>query len=233
MKFNRYAIYYTAPQGPLADFGASWLGWDLATGREVPHQTLPDLSQQEVAEITQTPRKYGFHGTIKPPFRLADGYDAQDLMQAFQSAAHQVDTVTLDGLKLEQIGRFLALVVDGDQSALAGLAGHMVATLDPFRAPASDEELARRRAAGLTPRQDEMLMKWGYPYVFDDFKFHLTLSGKLDPDRAAQIRDQLVPLLAPILPRPFTVSDLTLVGEDTDGRFHEISRIGLGASATS
>lgn len=233
MQFNRYAIYYTAPQGPLADFGASWLGWDLVTGREVPHQTLPDLSQNEIAEITQTPRKYGFHGTIKPPFRLADGCDAEGLLQAFQSSAHQVAPVTLDGLKLAQIGRFLALVVDGDQSALAGLAGRMVAELDPFRAPSGDEELARRRAANLTPKQDEMLVKWGYPYVFDEFKFHLTLSGKLDPSRAAQIWDVLAPLVAPILPRPFVVGDLTLAREDADGRFHEISRIALGAAATA
>ncbi|WP_338068773.1 DUF1045 domain-containing protein [Aliiroseovarius marinus] len=233
MQFKRYAIYYTAPQGALADFGASWLGWDLVTGREVPHQTLPDLSQTEIAKITQTPRKYGFHGTIKPPFRLAEGCDAEGLLQAFQRAARQVAPVTLDGLKLAQIGRFLALVIDGDQAPLAALAGHMVAKLDPFRAPANDAELARRRAAGLTPAQDEMLVKWGYPYVFDEFKFHLTLSGKLDPNRAAQVRDVLAPLVAPILPRPFVVGDLTLVGEDAEGRFHEISRIALGASATA
>ncbi len=120
MQFNRYAVYYTVPQGPLADFGASWLGWDLVTGREVPHQTLPDLSQNEIAEITQTPRKYGFHGTIKPPFRLADGCDADGLMLAFQRAASQVAPVTLDGLKLAQIGRFLALVVDGGSECSGG-----------------------------------------------------------------------------------------------------------------
>lgn len=229
MKFNRYAIYYTAPPGPLADFGASWLGWDLVSGRGVSHQTLPGLSRAEIAEITQTPRKYGFHGTIKPPFRLADGCDAEGLTLAFQRAAREGAPVTLEGLKLAQIGQFLALVVDGDQAALAGLAGHMVAALDGFRARPSDAELARRRAAGLTPAQDRMLVEWGYPYVFDEFKFHLTLTGKLDPSRAEQIRDVLAPMVTPILPRPFRVVDLTLVGEDTDGRFHEISRVALGA----
>ncbi|WP_424944599.1 DUF1045 domain-containing protein [Aliiroseovarius crassostreae] len=232
MKFNRYAIYYTAPQGAqgaLAEFGASWLGWDVARGRAVAHPDLPGLSRSEIAEITQTPRKYGFHSTIKPPFRLAEGTDADGLAQAFERAAGEVAPVTLDGLTLAQIGRFLALVVEGDQAALAGVAGHMVAALDGFRAPASDAELTRRRAAGLTPVQDRLLVTWGYPYVFDEFRFHLTLTGALDPGRAAQIRDALVPVLGPILPRPFRVVDLTLVGEDADGRFHEISRVALGA----
>lgn len=228
MQVNRYAIYYTAPQGALADFGASWLGWDIATGQEVPHPKLPGLSRSEISEVTQTPRKYGFHGTIKPPFRLAEGCDAQGLLHAFERAAGEVSPVTLDGLKLAQIGRFLALVVDGDQAPLADLAGHMVATLDAFRAPASDAELARRRAAGLTPAQDQMLLKWGYPYVFDAFKFHLTLTGQLYTGHASQIRDALAPVLTPILPRPFVVGDLTLVGEDSAGRFHEISRVALG-----
>ena len=69
MKFDRYAIYFT-PQGSLAEAGAAWLGWDLARGRTVAH---PDVAGLDVAALTETPRKYGLHATIKPPFVLAEG----------------------------------------------------------------------------------------------------------------------------------------------------------------
>ncbi|MDA5093779.1 DUF1045 domain-containing protein [Aliiroseovarius sp. KMU-50] len=230
MKFSRFAIYYTPTPGPLADFGARWLGWDMSRGQETPHPDLPGLPAKEISEVTQNPRRYGFHATIKPPFHLAQGADAASLTHAFQRAAQERPPVTLPGLKLSRIGGFLALVVDGDQTPVAQLAGHMVATLDHFRAPATDQELARRRRAGLTPRQEEMLLTWGYPYLFDEFRFHLTLTGKLDVDHAGRISSTLEPILTPLLPCPFTIGDLTLVGEDAAGNFHEISRIALGAS---
>ena len=55
-RFARYAVYYTPEPGPLADFGAAWLGWDIATGAEVAHPDLPGLPRP-VTELTATPRK--------------------------------------------------------------------------------------------------------------------------------------------------------------------------------
>lgn len=220
--FERYAIYYTpARQTALADFGAAWLGWDSATGVAVAHPAVVDL---DVAAITETPRKYGFHGTIKPPFRLAQGQSASALDQALADLCAQTAPVTLTGLRLARLGRFLALVPDGDATALAGLAARAVQDLDPFRAPATEAEMAKRRAARLSPAQDAMLVRWGYPYVLDQFRFHLTLTRRLDPDTAAEAEAALGPILADLPLRPYTLTGLTLLGEDETGRFHQITR---------
>lgn len=220
--FSRYAIYYQ-PTGALADFGAHWLGWDLATGRDMAH---PAIAGVDVSTITATPRKYGFHGTIKPPFRLADGTTLGGLIDATASLVRLLNPVQMDGLSLRHIGRFLALTPDGNATALTALAGHVVAELDAFRAPPTDAELARRRAAGLTPVQDALLLRWGYPYVMDQFKFHLTLTGKLDDTQAATAQTALAAHL-PALPAPFTLDALTLVGAREDGYFETIQRFTL------
>ncbi|HBR36147.1 MAG TPA: phosphonate metabolism protein, partial [Sulfitobacter pontiacus] len=63
--FKRYAIYYTPPPGDFARRGAVWLGWDVQAGEAVAH---PDIEGLDIAKLTQRPRKYGLHGTVKAPF---------------------------------------------------------------------------------------------------------------------------------------------------------------------
>lgn len=224
--YERYAIYYAPPPGPLAGFGAAWLGWDAAAGRTVAHPEVAGLPRP-VAELTATPRKYGFHGTVKPPFRLAPGRTVEALHAAAAGLAAGLAPVTLDGLGLHRIGGFVALTPEGDTAGLARLAAAAVEGLDAFRAPAPAAETDRRRAAGLSPRQEELLARWGYPYVMEEFRFHLTLTGNLPAAEAGAVATALAPVLAPILPRPFTIDGLCLFGEAADGRFHLLHRYTL------
>ncbi len=226
MHFERYAIYYTAPAGQLADFGASWLGWDVANGTKVAH-TNWSLAGFDISEVTKTPRKYGFHGTIKPPFRLAEGRGAESLHQETQALCNQLQKVSLDGLELSQLGRFLALTPRGDASPLAKLAAHVVKELDGFRSPPNAKELEKRRKANLSPVQEQYLLDWGYPYVLEEFRFHLTLTGRLKREDASVLKSLMSSFVEPMLPSPFEVHDLTLAGEAPDGQFYEIERFPL------
>lgn len=227
MNFNRYAVYFTPQAGTeLHQFGAQLLGWDPAGGVQVPHLDLPGI---DVATMTQTPRKYGFHATLKPPFRLAPGMSQDDLAGALGDLARRGAPVTVPGLALARLGRFLALVPVGDASGLSALAARVVVELDRFRAPSTEEELARRRAARLTRVQEENLVKWGYPYVMDEFRFHMTVSGRLDDP--ADVLERLRPRVQALNLSPFTLGSLTLLGEDFDGMFHEVTRFDLGAQA--
>lgn len=224
--YTRYAIYYAPEPGPLADFGANWLGWDAATGTERHPLHLPGLPLP-ATQITETPRKYGFHGTIKPPFRLAEGKTAEALHQEAAALARRLSPVTLEGLQLSRLGQFLALTPTGSATALASLAAHAVMELDAFRAPPSEAEIARRRPDRLNPTQRALLTRWGYPYVMEEFRFHMTLSGPL-PDAACEAtKAALTPVVAPLLPRPFEVRSLCLFAEAGDGRFHILHRYTL------
>ncbi|MQQ09219.1 DUF1045 domain-containing protein [Epibacterium sp. SM1979] len=225
MTFTRYAIYYAPPaDAAWSTFGASWLGWDMEKGAEVEHPDFPEL---DVAAVTATPRKYGLHATMKPPMRLADGQTVEALHVACQALAARQKPVLLDGLEIARLGRFLALRAVGDQTALNALAAACVTELDPFRAPLSDADLEKRRANGLSPEQDAHLVQWGYPYVLDQFRFHITLSGKLPKQELPAVEAALGEALAPLLPNPFEIRDLALMGEAEDGRFHLIHRYAL------
>lgn len=221
MSYTRFAIYYLPPEGALADFGAAWLGWDCVSARDsIPHD-VPGLH-----DVTMTPRKYGFHGTLKPPFRLAEGTDVSALQDAVSQMAAACAPAQSDGLALTALGRFLALTPVGDTSGIARVAATCVEALDAFRAPPHEAELERRRKARLSERQEALLQRWGYPYVMEEFRFHLTLTGRLSVDDIGPWTETARAHLPP-LPAPFVMDDVALVGEREDGRFELIQRYTL------
>ncbi len=221
MSYTRFAIYFVPPDGALAGFGARWLGWDLATGSAVAQPDLDGL-----ATITRTPRKYGFHGTLKPPFRLADGCDPDGLERAVQAVAAACAPACCEGLYLSRIGRFLALTPVGDTGGIERVAATCVRALDEWRAPPDAAELERRRRARLTERQDALLTRWGYPYVMEEFRFHMTLTGRVAPDEVDRWRETATAHM-PELPAPFELDAIALVGERKDGHFELIQRYTL------
>lgn len=217
MPYSRYAIYYLPSGDPWSAFGASWLGWDAVRGCRVGQPAIDGL-----ADITATPKRYGFHATLKPPFRLAPGVSEARLAAAVGELAEATAPAACDGLKLAPLGRFLALVPRGEDMALGRLAGQVVSTLDRFRAAPNAMERARRQRPGLTERQKALLAVWGYPFVMDQFRFHMTLTGRLAPEVLGMWRERLNTMLPP-LPAPFKVHEIALAGERDDGFFEQIA----------
>lgn len=226
MQFVRYAIYYTPPDGPFADFGAQWLGWDITTARTAMHPSLDGLPIP-LGQITQTPRRYGFHATLKPPFHLAAEQRIKALCDALVTLTSDQKPVTLDGLQIASMGSFLALVPLGNTTELSEFAARIVHDLDAFRAPLGTKEFARRNHRRLTAAQQRNLTRWGYPHVMDQFRFHMTLTGKLSKSDLRTTKDTLESVLGPLISQPFTICSLTLVGEDDRGMFHQIQRFTL------
>lgn len=223
---KRFAVYYAPRQGEFASRAAAWLGWNPETGREIARPDLPGLPGP-AADLTRDPRKYGFHGTLRAPFRLGDGVSPDDARQTVDGLAARLAPVSCDGLRMVDLHGFLALVPQGCDDALQALAAAVVQGTDPLRAPLTQEEIARRKPDRLSPRQRELLHRWGYPYVMEEFGFHLTLTDSLPPDQRAPVMAVLQDHLSPALPRPFVIADLCLFGEDADGRFHLLHRAPL------
>ncbi|MDO5648280.1 DUF1045 domain-containing protein [Paracoccus sp. (in: a-proteobacteria)] len=217
---DRYAIYYVPRAGDFADQMAAWLGWDLAQGRAVAHPVL-DLPRP-VADLTRSPRRYGFHGTIRAPFRPGDGVTQDAIIARADDLARAFAPLRFDGVELVDLHGFLALTPVGGQGALNDLAAHVVRGTNDLRAPLNDADIARRNPDRLTPHQRGLLDQWGYPFVMDQFRFHLTLTDHLPDAERGAVADALRGWLR--LPRPFTIDDLCVVGQDELGRFHLIHR---------
>ena len=214
--FKRYAIFHT-PTGAFADWGAAWLGWNSATGQPVAH---PDIGNLDASTLTRRPRKYGLHATLKAPFRLHAGTDEASLRNAVDAFATQHRAVEISKLTLSYRNGFIALRPAEDSPALNQLATDAVQIFDPYRAALTQDEITRRRKARLTPRQDKQMFDWGYPFVFVDFNFHITLTGRVAPKDSAPILSRLGQQVESVLNAPYSVGSISLMGEDADGMFH-------------
>ncbi|WP_118184765.1 DUF1045 domain-containing protein [Paraburkholderia phosphatilytica] len=186
----RFALYYApAESSAWWEAGSAWLGRNAESGAHCP-QPQPEELSRELAALTQSPRRYGWHGTLVPPFRLADGVDADIVVRTAAAWAHAQQPFAL-GVDVAQLGNFVAVRPDNSdgEASMRALAATALCDLHPLRATPSKTDLERRLAAPLTERQRSLLIEWGYPYVFDEFRFHMTLSDSLDD---ASARDVLV-----------------------------------------
>ncbi|MEX2618281.1 MAG: DUF1045 domain-containing protein [Alphaproteobacteria bacterium] len=225
----RYAIYYIPGRdSALERFGRSWLGWDVWRAEPVPLTPLAGFDAAERSALVRTPRQYGFHATLKAPMALAPGMAAEDLLAAARRFATRTAPGPALDLKLATIGRFLALTPAAPSPALNALAATCVTVFDEFRKPLQPADRGRRRPESLTARQREYLDRWGYPYVLDEFRFHLTLSGAAAPDVLDRLRDGLAPLLQPVLAGPSGLDALAVAVQPArDGPFRVLEYLPL------
>jgi hypothetical protein len=220
---KRLAVYYAPRPGAFADHAAAWLGWDAARGEDVTQPDLPGIPFPAV--LTAEARRYGFHGTLRAPFRLAEGISQDAAGDQIAQLAAGLAPVECTGLVIENLQGFLALTPMGCEAALLELGAAVVEGTNDLRAPLTEAEVARRRPESLSPRQRDLLQDWGYPYVMEEFRFHLTLTDRLP--EPGPVMTALAAHFEPVLPQPFRIEDLCLFGEDAAGRFHLLHRYAL------
>ena len=228
----RYAVYLAPhPERALWQFGSRVLGYDAATGADVPFPDLAGFDADSWHALTQEPRRYGFHGTLKPPFRLAEGISEAEACAAVTALAARIHAFELPPLEVTAIGGFVALIAPAPTPALNHLAAVVVEELDGLRAPPTPAEIARRNPDCLSGRQSGYLARYGYPYVMEEFRFHMTLSGPLEAGARVHVTNALADAFAEAgahLPVP--VEDLTVFRQDApDTRFRLILRAPLRA----
>lgn len=229
MSTARYSVYFAPPAAsPLWRFGSSVIGYDAENGQDVPPPPLRRLTPERWREITAEPRRYGFHGTLKAPFRLAEGRSEAELREACARFAAERARFACAGVSVAPISRFIALKLASNCAALDRLAASAVAAFDPFRAPMNEAEREKRLRAPLTERQRGHLERWGYPYVLEDFRFHMTLTGPLDDDeRALALAELEEAFAASGSDGPLIVSEIALYRQEA-GPFRLIARYPLG-----
>lgn len=215
------ALATDAPGQDLLARAESWLGRS-ATGAPVESSVPAGWTRADVDAITVDARRYGFHATLKAPFRLADGRSLDELETAVARFAAERPVVSAPRLSLTRIGRFFALTPGAAAEPLYALAAEVVKGFDEFRAPTSAAELARRDPAGMTERQRELFARWGYPYVLDEFRFHLTLTDRIAPERQAAVESVLAEWFGDVLGRTLPVDALAIFTEAEPGAPFEL-----------
>jgi hypothetical protein len=119
---------------------------------------------------------------------------------------------------------FFALVPVDPVPGVCSAAALIVQTLDRFRAPLSDSELHRRLRSSLDEVERANLRNWGYPYVLDRFRFHMTLTDRVDPDRVHTVQQQLEELFLPLLAEDYYLDTLSLFVQTTPQADFQVRR---------
>lgn len=225
----RYAIYFAPPEHSRLNKAAiSWLGRCAFTGNTVPIAPSKHLPTTEASFHTAAARRYGFHATIVAPFTLSPGETEDNLILAIAEYAAKTPSVTIPRLALKRHDSFFALMPDEQGSDLSDFADDIVRAFSAFRAPLSESEMQRRRVDAQTASQRQNLILWGYPYVFDDFRFHMTLTGRTDASEAPRVEAAIRDHFGSLIDSAIDVNSLALFQEPEPGMpfvirsFHEL-----------
>jgi putative phosphonate metabolism protein len=222
--YPRYAIYYAPAPGSVLDrFGADLLGYDAFRGDDLPFPGDVTLARPDWRDLTQDPRKYGFHATLKAPMALAPGRTEAELAAACESFAATARSIPAIEPVVDSISGFIAVMPAKPSAELLQFVGDVTHEFDSFRAPLTAGDRARRNPAKLTPRQCEYLDRWGYPYVMEEFRFHMTLTGRLDEARREPVMAMLRDRFSAIGLKTLAIDRIALFRQDhADARFRII-----------
>ncbi|NMG04965.1 DUF1045 domain-containing protein [Azoarcus taiwanensis] len=227
---SRYAIYYCPERDTrLWQLASAWLGRDASTDHDTPAIEQLSMPQGDIDTAIATPSRYGFHATLVAPFELADHRSEQQLCDALAGFCSNYTPFTTP-LEVQRLHHFLALAPVVPDPDLDMLAESCLRAFDIFRAPLSNYDRARRDTPDLSRRQRELLTRWGYPYVLDAFRFHMSLTGALPPDLLARMQSELRALFSDLLRTPVAIAGLTLVKQtDRDKPFKWIRQCSFTA----
>ncbi|TPW32347.1 DUF1045 domain-containing protein [Martelella alba] len=214
----RYAIYFT-PEAtdPLTIAASSWLGRSAFSTEPTGFPETVPVSPDRMQVVTAAAARYGFHATLKAPFTLKESVTPAALEAAFDVFCRKHSAFTLPEITLGELGNFFALVPAERYPHLQAFAAGVVDQFEPMRAPLSEADIARRKPESLSDTERANLLRWGYPYVFDEFRFHMTLTGPVQGTDATVIRSAAAEYFAPFIGRPLAINGLALFVEETRG----------------
>ena len=225
MNEPRYAVFLApGAESALWARGCQWLGRDAESGEPLRSPGVDGVEPGRLAALTAAPRRYGFHATLKPPMRIEGDPGEHGLVTAVRDWARGQRAFAVR-LRCATLGDFVALRPADETSGthLDDLAAGCLRAFDRFRRAPGDDELAERRRAGLTPRQDSLLERWGYPYVLEEFRFHLSLTGRIEaPTERSRLRAAAARWFAPALAGPVAVQAISVFREPAPGEPFEL-----------
>ncbi|ANL35351.1 DUF1045 domain-containing protein [Rhizobium phaseoli] len=226
----RYAICFTPPASdPLSLVAANWLGRNVFSGDMLEPPAVRGLGIHEIAFHTAVPRRYGFHGVLKAPFHLSADMSESQLLRDLMRYAGTFAPFKISRLEIARLGSFYSLMPSAPCEQIQYLASAIVQEFDRYRAPLSEADIERSDPDGLSAAQFANLHRWGNPYVMDEFRFHMPVTGSINAIDMPRIEPALRTIFEPVLKEPVMVSNVALMIEEGAGgpfRVHSLHPMG-------
>jgi putative phosphonate metabolism protein len=229
----RYALYFIPPASDALTLAAQrWLGRNAFTGAALEQPSVEGFDAAALSGLTADPRRYGFHATLKAPFTLAEGRSEAELVAELGRFVAETDAFEIPELVVGRLGSFFAMVPRETPQELMDFAGEVVRRFERFRAPLTSADIARRKPDELSVEERQNLVQWGYPYVFDEFRFHMTLTGRVPAESRDAVERALLAHFAEFHGQPLNIACLALFREPSRGAdFTVHSLFPLGGAA--
>ena len=233
--YKRVAIYFLPKKNSsLENFGKNLLGRDInkkkkisLTRRQKYFINRGFTFFDELKDYCEQPAKYGFHATLKAPFRLKRNVKTKNFYDVISHIAAQHSRFKIKGLKIVYSKKFTFITSRKPNKLLINLENDLVKHLDTFRAELNKTEIKKRIPDSLTFKQNKYLKEWGYPFVFDQFKFHMTLMNQNNNKLSNKQKLELEKLIYKISNNVIEFNEISLLGENKNGHFEEIKRFKL------
>ena len=233
--YKRVAIYFLPKKNSsLENFGKNLLGRDINKKKKISltRRQKYFISRgftffDELKDYCEQPAKYGFHATLKAPFRLKRNVKTKNFYDVISHIAAQHSRFKIQGLKIVYSKKFTFITSRKPNKLLINLENDLVKHLDTFRAELNKKEIKKRIPDSLTFKQNKYLKEWGYPFVFDQFKFHMTLMNQNNNKLSNKQKLELEKLIYKISNNVIEFNEISLLGENKNGHFEEIKRFKL------
>ena len=234
-KYSRYAIYYAPPkESSLEEFGRYWFGWDPLNAKLINNKHrinyLNRFGIKNLINIDKNvliPKKYGFHGTLIPPFKLNKNYSTNTLFKKTEEIAKKFKKFKFYKFKLKKINNFYAFVQNKKNNNINKLSNRLVRELFKFRSPLTKKEIDRRNPSKLSKLQLNILYKWGYPYLMSEFNFHMTLASEVTGNKLYLELKKIERNKEIILNEINNFDKIYIFGENQKGMFENLENFSL------
>jgi len=234
-KYSRYAIYYAPPkESSLEEFGRYWFGWDPLNAKLINNKRrinyLNRFGIKNLINIDKNvliAKKYGFHGTLIPPFKLNKNYSTNTLFKKTEEIAKKLKKFKFYKFKLKKINNFYAFVQNKKNNNINKLSNRLVRELFKFRSPLTKKEIDRRNPSKLSKLQLNILYKWGYPYLMSEFNFHMTLASEVKGNKLYLELKKIERNKEIILNEINNFDKIYIFGENQKGMFENLENFSL------
>lgn len=234
-KYSRYAIYYAPPkESNLEEFGRYWFGWDPLNAKLINNKQrinyLNGFGIKNLKNIDKNvliAKKYGFHGTLIPPFKLNKNYSTNLLFKKTEDIAKKFKKFKFYKFKLKKINNFYAFVQNKKNNNINKLSNRLVRELFKFRSPLTKKEIDRRNPSKLSKLQLNILHKWGYPYLMSEFNFHMTLASEVTGNKLYFELKKIEKNKEIILNEINNFDKIYIFGENQKGMFENLENFSL------
>ena len=234
-KYSRYAIYYAPPkESSLEEFGRYWFGWDPLNAKLINNKQrinyLNGFGIKNLKNIDKNvliAKKYGFHGTLIPPFKLNKNYSTNTLFKKTEEIAKKLKKFKFYKFKLKKINNFYAFVQNKKNNNINKLSNRLVRELFKFRSPLTKKEIDRRNPSKLSKLQLNILYKWGYPYLMSEFNFHMTLASEVTGNKLYLELKKIERNKEIILNEINNFDKIYIFGENQKGMFENLENFSL------